>query len=98
MEGVHGAGRSFSADTPSETLMPTEPSRDSGCNAKVRPDPPTRTLAPPPTPIPTSPETPTYSPAREPVGAPTVGANTAQLSSPPVVKPRSTPTVLMAPS
>src|SRR5690348_10387084 len=53
------AGRSLSDETPRMTLNASEPCSDSGCKATVRPDPPTSTLAPPPTTNPTSPDAPT---------------------------------------
>jgi hypothetical protein len=60
------AGRNLSDETPSTTLNAIEPCSDSGCRATVRPEPPTSTLAPPPTINPTSPDTPTYSPDSAP--------------------------------
>jgi len=65
--------RSLSIDTPSAILTAMEPSRESGCRAKVRPEPPTRTLAPAPRPRPMSPDAPIYSPASAPAGAPLGG-------------------------
>jgi hypothetical protein len=64
---------SFSIDTPSAMLTATDASSERGCRAKVRPEPPTRMLAPAPTPRPMSPETPTYSPASAPGAIPWVG-------------------------
>jgi hypothetical protein len=48
--------------------------------------------------MPTSAETPTYSPAKAPAGTPVVGANTAQPSTLPALKPILKLTVLRAPS
>src|SRR5450759_5344188 len=87
-------GRNLSEETPRATLMATEPSSETGCSAKVRPEPPTRTLAPTPTPRPMSPEAPTYSPANAPAGIPMVGANTAQPNTPPAEMPMLSPTML----
>src|SRR5262249_16645651 len=92
------AGRNLSDEPPTATLSATEPSRDTGCSATVRAEPPIRTLAPAPSPMPTSPDAPTYSPASAPAGIPTVGASTAQPRTPPALMPRSIPTVLSAPS
>ena len=58
-------------------MTATDPPSETGCRAKVRPDPPMRTLVETPAMIPGSPEAPTYSPARAPAGVPVVGANTA---------------------
>src|SRR6266480_7097672 len=68
--------RSLSIDTPSVILTAMEPSSESGCRAKVRPEQPTRTLAPAPRPRPMSPDAPIYSPASAPAGVPWVGAKT----------------------
>src|SRR5208282_6223053 len=84
-------GRSLSAETPSATSTATEPSSEIGCSAKVRPEPPIRTLVPTPRPRPMSPEAPTYSPANAPAGIPTVGANTAQPNTPPAEMPMLSP-------
>ena len=81
-----GTARSLSAETPRATSTATEPSRETGCSANVRAEPPIRTLAPAPIPRPISPEAPTYSPASAPAGIPTVGASTAQPNTPPAVR------------
>src|SRR5262249_13699834 len=94
---LQGTARSWSAETPSATLTATEPSSETGWSAIVRPEPPTRTLAPTPRPSPTSPEAPTYSPASAPAGTPVVGANTAQPNTPPPETPILSPIILSAP-
>src|SRR4029079_10388366 len=64
----------------------------------VRPEPPTRTLAPTPRPTATSPLAPTYSPASAPNGMPIVGASTAQPNTPPALIPMLSPIILSAPA
>jgi len=73
-----GTHRNWSADKPSVTSKAIEPSTETGCNAKLLLDPPTRTLAPTPGPRAISPLAPTYVPASAPAGTPWVGANTAR--------------------
>ena len=91
-------GRNFSCDKPATASMAIDPSRDTGCKATLRFEPPTSTLVPTPTPKPISPEAPTYSPASAPWGIPDAEPKTAQANLPPPLIPRSKPTVLMAPS
>src|SRR5215831_4220321 len=91
------AGRNLSPETPSATLKATEPSTETGCNATVRAEPPIKTFTPAPSPMPRSPEAPTYSPASAPAGIPVVGASTAQPRTPPALTPMSIPTVFRAP-
>ena len=58
MRPVQGPGRSRSSATPTARLSPTELSTETGCNATVRLEPPTRTLAPRPAAMVTSPVAP----------------------------------------
>ena len=58
MRPVQGPGRSRSSATPTARLSPTELSTEIGCNATVRLEPPTRTLAPRPAAMVTSPLAP----------------------------------------
>ena len=58
MRPVQGPGRSRSSATPTARLSPTELSTETGCNATVRLEPPTRTLAPRPAAMVTSPLAP----------------------------------------
>ncbi len=57
--GGYGADRSVRPATPSARLTPTWPETDSGCSAIERCEPPTRTLAPAPSPSEASALTPT---------------------------------------
>jgi len=92
------AGRNFSCDKPATALIAIDPSRETGCKATLRFEPPTSAFAPTPTPKPISPEAATYSPASAPLGIPDAEPKTAQANLPPPLIPRSRPTVLIAPS
>jgi hypothetical protein len=93
----HRTDRSSRPLTPSVRSSPVWPCTDSGCSTTERPKPPTNTLAPAPTPAVTLPLAPKYSPASPPRCGSRVGAITAHAISPPVVKPISTPIVVITP-
>src|SRR6516164_7237669 len=70
----------------------------SGCSEIAFPVPPTSTLAPAPTTAVALAVTPPKDPPRAPGAGEVVGANTAQMSTPPRVKPISTPNLSIDPT
>src|SRR6516164_2407982 len=70
----------------------------SGCSEIAFPVPPTSTFAPTPTTAVALAVTPPKDPPRAPAAGEVVGANTAQMSTPPRVKPISTPNLSIDPT
>src|SRR6516164_2475955 len=70
----------------------------SGCSEMAFPVPPTSTLAPTPTTAVALAVTPPKDPVRAPGAGEVVGPNTAQMSTPPRVKPISTPHLSIDPT
>src|SRR5215472_15986007 len=70
----------------------------SGCSEVVWLEPPTSTLAPTPTTAVALAVTPPKDPANAPGAGEVVGASTVQISTPPLVKPISTPNLSIDPT
>src|SRR5271170_6291018 len=94
--GTYRTGCNSRSPIPAATSRPTCPCTDSGCNATVRFDPPTRTLAPRPEATETSAVAPRYLPASIPAYR-FDSANTDQTMTPPPVTPMSSPIVVIVP-
>src|SRR5579863_9247484 len=69
--------------SPAATLRPVMPSRLTGCNDTVLPEPPISTFAAPPATTAAPAVTPPYVPAIAPLAISAVGATTAHATTPP---------------